>query len=103
MLVYPASTLKCPEAGYRALYVGRQLRCPVDVSEPIQRHLNQVERVPTRKRVLERVINSVETFIHSVATSRELIDSVELLARACYCVLQAVDNGSPALDLLCHD
>jgi type I restriction enzyme R subunit len=51
----------------RYVYTGQEPLPDPDIIEMIQKPLSILERGPTRKRVLEKVVDYVETFIRGVA------------------------------------
>ena len=51
----------------RYVYTGKKPLPDPDIIELIKRPLKLVERAPTRKRVLERVISYVQTYVHGIA------------------------------------
>jgi len=51
----------------RFVYSGKEPLPDPDIIELIERPLKLAERGPTRKRVLERVVDFVETFIKGIA------------------------------------
>jgi type I restriction enzyme R subunit len=51
----------------RFVYTGEKPLPDPDIIELINRPLKLAERAPTRTRVLEKVVEYVETFIHGIA------------------------------------
>ena len=51
----------------RYVYTGKKPLPDPDIIELINRPLKLVERAPTRKRVLDKVVNYVDKFIHGMA------------------------------------